>query len=98
MKTLTNKEVAQMKQAEGYIKKKLEDEYAILPYGRRTEEVNEVITLSETAGFIYENAEQAENIEQLAELVGKEYGVDPSVVYTDVSEVVETLQKKGILL
>lgn len=87
-----------MKKAEGYIIKKLEDEYVVLPYGKKTEEVNEVITLSETAGFIYENAERAENIEQLAELVGKEYGADPSLVYTDVSEVVETLQKKGILL
>lgn len=87
-----------MKKAEGYIMKRLEDEYIILPYGEKTEEVREVVTLSETAGFIYENAEQAENVEQLAELVGKEYGVDASVVYIDVSEVVETLQKKGILL
>lgn len=87
-----------MKKAEGYIMKRLEDEYIILPYGKKTEEVREMVTLSETAGFIYENAERAENIEQLAELVGKEYGVDASVVYTDVSEVVETLQKKGILL
>lgn len=87
-----------MKKAEGYIMKRLEDEYIILPYGKKTEEVREVVTLSETAGFIYENAEQAENIEQLAELVGKEYGVDASLVYTDVAEVVETLQEKGILL
>lgn len=87
-----------MEKAEGYIMKRLEDEYVILPYGKKTEEVQEVVTLSETAGFIYENAEQAENIEQLAELVGKEYGVDASLVYTDVSEVVETLRKKGILL
>ena len=87
-----------MKKAEGYIMKRLEDEYIILPYGKKTEEVREVVTLSETAGFIYEKAEQAENIEQLAELVGKEYGVDASLVYTDVSEAVETLRKKGILL
>lgn len=87
-----------MKKAEGYIMKRLEDEYIILPYGKKTEEVREVVTLSETAGFIYENAEQAENIEQLAELVGKEFGVDASLVYIDVSEVIETLQKKGILL
>ena len=78
--------------------KKLEDEYVILPYGKRTEEVNEVITLSETAGFIYEKADQAENIEQLVQLVGKEYGVEASVVYEDVAEVVKTLQEKGILL
>ena len=87
-----------MKKAEGYIIKKLEDEYVVLPYGKRTEEVSEVITLSETAGFIYENADQAESIEQLAQLVGKEYGVEASAVYEDVAEVVKTLQGKGILL
>lgn len=92
------KEVEWMKKADGYIIKKLEDEYVILPYGKRTEEVNEVITLSETAGFIYEKADQAESIEQLAELIGKEYGVEASAVYEDVAEVVKTLQGKGILL
>ena len=87
-----------MKKADGYVIKKLEDEYVILPYGKRTEEVHEVITLSETAGFIYEKADQAENIEQLVQLVGKEYGVEASAVYEDVAEVVKTLQEKGILL
>lgn len=87
-----------MKKADGYIIKKLEDESIILPYGKRTEEVNEVLTLSESAGFIYEKADQAENIGQLAELVGKEYGVEASAVYEDVAEVVKTLQGKGILL
>ena len=42
-----------MKKTEGYVVRRLEDEYLVLPSGRRTEEVNEVISLSETAGFIY---------------------------------------------
>ena len=48
-----------MKKTEGYIVKRLEDEYLVLPTGKRTEEVNEVISLSETAGFIYLHAEEA---------------------------------------
>ena len=55
-----------MKKTEGYIAKELEDEYIVLPVGKRTEEVNEVISLSETAGFIYIHADQAEDIEELA--------------------------------
>lgn len=51
-----------MKKTEGYIVKRLEDEYLVLPTGKRTEEVNEVISLSETAGFIYLHAEEAENM------------------------------------
>lgn len=87
-----------MKKTEGYIVKRLEDEYLVLPTGKRTEEVNEVILLSETAGFIYLHAEEAENIDELAQIVGKEYGIDSSEVYEDVKSVVKTLQDKRILL
>ena len=87
-----------MKKTEGYIVKRLEDEYLVLPTGKRTEEVNEVISLSETAGFIYLHAEEAENIDELAQIVGKEYGIDSSEVYEDGKSVVKTLQDKRILL
>ena len=87
-----------MKKTEGYIVKRLEDEYLVLPTGKRTEEVNEVISLSETAGFIYLHAEEAENIDELAQIVGKEYGIDSSEVYEDVKSVVKTLQDKRILV
>lgn len=87
-----------MKKVEGYIVKKLEDEYLVLPKGKRTEEVNESISLSETAGFIYMHADQAEDIEELAQIVGKEYEIEPSEVRDDVKQVVETLREKGILL
>lgn len=87
-----------MKKTGGYIVKRLEDEYLVLPTGKRTEEVNEVISLSETAGFIYLHAEEAENIDELAQIVGKEYGIDSSEVYEDVKSVVKTLQDKRILL
>ena len=87
-----------MKKTEGYIVKRLEDEYLVLPTGKRTEEVNDVISLSETAGFIYLHAEEAENIDELAQIVGKEYGIDSSEVYEDVKSVVKTLQDKRILL
>lgn len=87
-----------MKKAADYVMKKLEDEYLILPAGKKTEEVNEVISLSETAGFIYMHAEQAENIEELAQLVADEYGTEPDEVLEDVRNVVQTLREKRILL
>ena len=83
---------------EGYIAKELEDEYIVLPVGKRTEEVIEVFSLSETAGFIYIHADQAEDIEELAQLVGNEYGIETSEVYEDVKNVVKTFREKGILL
>ena len=43
-----------MKKSNGYLMKQLEDEWILLPVGEKTEAVHEVISLSETAGFIYE--------------------------------------------
>lgn len=87
-----------MKKTEGYRIRKLEDEYVILPFGKRAEEVNEVISLSETAGFMYLHAEEADSVDELAELVSREYGVDKTVVYEDVVSVVRILKEKGLLL
>ena len=98
MNIFGNKGEGKMKKTEGYIVKELEDEYIVLPMGKRTEEVNEVISLSETAGFIYIHAGQAEDIEGLAQMVGNEYGIEASEVYDDVKNVVKTFREKGILL
>ena len=83
-----------MKKSNGYLMKQLEDEWILLPVGEKTEAVHEVLSLSETAGFIYE----AETIEQLALLVAKEYKVTPDEVYEDVEAVVQLLKAKEILL
>ena len=87
-----------MKKTEGYRIRKMEDEYVILPFGKRAEKVNEVISLSETAGFMYLHAEEADSVDELAELVSREYGVDKTVVYEDVVSVVRILKEKGLLL
>lgn len=87
-----------MKKTEGYRIRKLEDEYVVLPFGKRAEEINEVISLSETAGFMYLHAEETDSVDELAELVSREYGVDKTVVYEDVVSVVRILKEKGLLL
>lgn len=61
-----------MKKAEGYVIRKLEEEYVLIPCGERAEEMNETISLSETAGFIYINADKADSTEELAGLVAEE--------------------------
>ena len=86
-----------MKKTAGYVIKKLEEEYVLLPTGELAEQVNEVISLSETAGFIYLHADQAASVEELADLVGREYGIKREEVLEDVQMVVETLCKRGVL-
>ena len=92
-----NKEVEVVKKKAGYVIKKLEEEYVLLPTGELAEQVNEVISLSETAGFIYLHADQAASVEELADLVSREYGIKKEEVLEDVQMVVETLCKRGVL-
>ena len=82
-----------MKKTAGYVIKKLEEEYVLLPTGELAEQVNEVISLSETAGFIYLHADQAASVEELS----REYGIKKEEVLEDVQMVVETLCKRGVL-
>lgn len=86
-----------MKKTKDYVIRKLGGGVCTLPTGKRAEEVNEVISLSETAGFIYLHAEEAASIPELAELVEREYGIEAAEVLPDVKAVVETLEKKGVL-
>lgn len=87
-----------MKKSEGYLLKRLEEEYVVLPVGERAEEVNEVMTLSETAGFMYLHAEEADTIEELAEIVSRAYKVDVELVLEDVRMTIAFLREKGVLL
>lgn len=92
-----NKEGGIVEKTKGYVLKKLEDEYVLLPTGELAEQVNEVVSLSETARFIYLHADQADSVEALAELVSQEYGVPKEEVLEDVQMVVKTLCARGAL-
>ncbi len=92
-----NKEGGIVEKTKGYVIKKLEDEYVLLPTGELAEQVNEVVSLSETAGFIYLHADQADSVEALAELVSQEYVVPKKEVLEDVQMVVKTLCARGVL-
>lgn len=97
MNDRADKGVNVMKKTEGYVLKKIEDEYVLLPTGELAEQINEVISLSETAGFMYIHADEVDTTEQLAQLVSDEYGVAVSEVLDDVWTVVDTLIRKGVL-
>ena len=45
-----------MKKEKGYILKRIADEYNIFPCGEKAEETQEVLTLSESAAWIYNNS------------------------------------------
>ncbi len=49
-----------------FVLRQLADEYILIPYGTTTEKMNRVLTLSETAAFIYEQTGDAASEEEIA--------------------------------
>ena len=86
-----------MKKEKGYILKRIADEYNIFPCGEKAEETQEVLTLSESAAWIYEHVEEADSVKVLAELLSEEYGIRAEEVLQDVQGVIDFLQEQGIV-
>ena len=80
-----------MKRTEGFLLKKIADEYVIVPTGKKAEEVNEVFTLTGTAAYIYSHVEEATGIDGLIQMISREYHAE------DVRQVVGVMKEKGLL-
>ena len=77
--------------------RKVMDEYALIPYKETAEEINQVITLSEIAAYIYEHAPEVNTPDELAELVSKEYNEPKENVKDDVNMVLTEFKQMGLL-
>lgn len=86
-----------MKLRDGYLMKKIADEYVLVPFGTRAEEVNKLLNLSETAAFIYMHIPEVADAEEMALLVSSEYGVDLAEVRADVKEVLASMETQGLI-
>ena len=89
-----------MKRSENYVLRSLGDDFFLIPRGKKAEEIKGVLTLSETAAFIYSNIESIEGSEALAELVRREYHVteeEREEMKTDIEEVLRFFYDYGII-
>ena len=86
-----------MKKTKNFILRQVMDEFLLVPQGEAAEWVNGVMTLSETAAFIYKHLEEARSAEEMAELLGKEYTIGKEAVIEDVQEVLDFLEKNGAM-
>ena len=86
-----------MKRKGDYVLRQLMDEYVLIPYKETAEQVNQVITLSEIAAYIYEHAPEVNTPDELAELVSKEYNEPKENVKDDVNMVLTEFKQMGLL-
>lgn len=86
-----------MKKIKQFAMKKIADDYILIPRYETAEEMNDVITLSETAAYIYQLVDQCETIAKLTEQVSRYYHIDAAVIAADIEDTLHQLAAAGLI-
>ncbi|MCQ2507656.1 MAG: PqqD family protein [Dorea sp.] len=72
-----------MKIIKEYILREVAGEAILVPTGKTAQEFNGMITLSETAAFIWKNIEKVDSLQELVDKILEEYDTDYETAYKD---------------
>lgn len=86
-----------MKKMKEFILREVADEYILIPTGNTTEEFNGIITLTETAAYIYNHIEEAESFAQLIDMITSEYEIDKQTAAQDAYEFINHMLYTGMV-
>ena len=87
-----------MKTKKGYSLRQLGTEYILVAEGLEVMDANQMISMNETAAFLWEAVEGKEfDAEALAKLLVDEYGISLEMAEKDVTPLLETWTKAGII-
>lgn len=86
-----------MKRNPDYVLRKIVDECMLIPTGKAAQDFNGMITLNETAEYIWTHLEEAESPEALADMVTAEFEIDSETAYRDVCGLLRELCQVGMI-
>lgn len=86
-----------MKIVREFILRDIAGECVLVPTGAATQEFNGLITMSDTAKFIWENIEKAESFEELVKMILDEYEIDEETAKNDAYYFIDQLLQVGFV-
>lgn len=86
-----------MKIKEGFVVRKIANQYMAVPVGSRAKELHGMIGLNETAAFLWELLKEDRTEEALAALLYEEYEITEEKALETVKKFGEQLKKEGVL-
>lgn len=87
-----------MKIAKEFILREIAGEYILVPTGATTQEFNGMLTLSETAKFIWENIEKVDSLKEMINLILENYEVDEKTAFQDAVQFIQELVGNGFVV
>lgn len=76
-------ELSQLKSK--FVARQVADELVIVPLSSNVAQMNALFTLNETGKFIWENANEGETIESVAELMAENFEIDVQTASRDIT-------------
>ena len=86
-----------MKLKEGFMLKKILDDYVVVPTGDNIVDFAVAISLNETGAFLWEQLKEDKTTSQLADALAEEYNVTADDVLADVEDFVDLLNTHNFL-
>ena len=86
-----------MKIKDGFVIRKIANQYMAVPVGARAKELHGMIGLNETAAFLWELLKEERTEEALAALLYDEYEISMDEALEAVERFGELLRKEGVL-
>lgn len=86
-----------MKIKDGFVVRKIANQYMAVPVGARAKELHGMIGLNETAAFLWELLKEDRTEEELTELLYNEYEISEEKALEAVKKFCRTLQEEGVL-
>lgn len=86
-----------MKIIKEFISREIAGEYVLIPTGETTQEFNGMITVSETAQFLWENLEKVDSLQELTLMLLEEFEIDEETAAKDTAQFIDELLKYGFI-
>ena len=86
-----------MKIIKEFILRDIAGECVLVPTGITTQEFNGLITMSDTAKFIWENLEKVDSFDELIQLMLDEYEIDEETAGKDAHAFISELLRVGFI-
>lgn len=80
-----------------FILREIAGECVLIPTGMTTQEFNGLITLSDTAKYIWENMEKVDSLEEMVKKITDEYEVDEETARRDVIGFISQMLQIGFV-
>ena len=82
---------------EGFVLRKIKDNYIVVALGKASKEFNGMISLNESGAFLWKLLDGTNTFEDIVNKMMAEYEISEDVASTDVKEYIKKLEDGGII-